>query len=155
VASERGDYSTAERHLREAIRLLKLLEDRGTLCESQRALAEALVAQAKIDEAERFALEATETVGKQDVSSQATTKLSLALVRSAQGRDDEAEQLLREALADIEVTGFRDVELWSLQRLDRFLRERGRPDELVTVRLSKLAPIAAIGSAFEGAVARP
>ena len=39
---------------------------------------------------------AGETVGAQDVVSQATTRMALGLVRAAQGRDEEAEQLLRE-----------------------------------------------------------
>ena len=37
AAEQQDDYATAERLLREAIRLLKPLEDRGALCESQRA----------------------------------------------------------------------------------------------------------------------
>ena len=40
----------------------------ATLCESQRALAELLLAQGRVDEAERFALEARETVGPHDVT---------------------------------------------------------------------------------------
>ena len=59
----------AERLLREAIRLLKPLEDRGALCESQRALAEVLIRLGRLDEAERLALEAVETVGEHDISS--------------------------------------------------------------------------------------
>ena len=51
--------------------------------------------QGRVDEAERFALAARETVGPHDISSLATTAMSLGLVRAAQGRDDEAEELLR------------------------------------------------------------
>ena len=40
---------------------------------------------------------ARETVGPHDVTSLATTAMSLGLVRAAQGRDEEAEELLREA----------------------------------------------------------
>ena len=53
----------AEETLREAIRLLKPIQDRGTLVESQRLLAQVLLDQGRLDEAERFALEARETVG--------------------------------------------------------------------------------------------
>ena len=51
--------------------------------------------QGQVDEAERFALAARETVGPHDVTSLATTTMSLGLVRAAQGRDEEAEELLR------------------------------------------------------------
>ena len=59
---------------RESIRLLTPLADRGTLCESQRGLAQLLVSRRKIDEAESFALEARETVGPEDTISRATTR---------------------------------------------------------------------------------
>jgi tetratricopeptide (TPR) repeat protein len=143
VAAEQGDNLRAERLLRDAIKLLKPLEDRGTLCESQRALAEALVAQGHLDEAERLAQEAIETVGPQDISSQATTRLSLALVRAAQGQDVEAEQLMRDAWAAIEGTGYRSVEAWILSRLDGFLRERDRTDPVVVARMAELSPVVA------------
>ena len=85
-----GATSTrAEAILREAIRVLKPLEDRGTLVESQRLLAQVLLDEGRLDEAERFALEARETVGaggRRRPSS--TTRLALGLVRAAQGRDD-------------------------------------------------------------------
>jgi class 3 adenylate cyclase/tetratricopeptide (TPR) repeat protein len=154
VASQRGDHVTAERLLREAIRMLQSLEDRGTLCESQRALAEELIVLGKLDEAERLALEAIETVGQHDVSSQATTRISLALVRAAQHRDQEAEDLLREALALIEATGYRAVELWILRELDQLLRAWDRPDPVVASRLIELAPVTALGSAFAASTAR-
>ena len=82
IALERGDLGTAEKLARESIRVLMPLEDRGTLCESQRLLADVLVGQGRIEEAERMALEAIETVGPHDVSSQASTRLSLAFVRA-------------------------------------------------------------------------
>jgi predicted ATPase/class 3 adenylate cyclase len=154
LASGRNDTTAAEKLLRESIRMLKPLEDRGTLCESQRQLAEVLVAQGKLDEADRVALEAIETVGPHDVSSQATTRLSLGLVRVAQGRDAEAESLMREAWQLIEATGYRSIEAWILSRLDQFLRERGRPDSAVAERLAELSPVAALGSALETSTAR-
>jgi class 3 adenylate cyclase/tetratricopeptide (TPR) repeat protein len=151
VEIERGNPPAAEKLLRESIRMLKPIEDRGTLCESQRALADALVAQDKLDEAERVALEAIETVGPHDVSSQASTRLSLAFVRVAQGRDDEAEVLMREAWQRIRGTGYKSLEAWILSKLDRFLRDRDRPDRDVAERLLELAPVAVLGGAFESA----
>jgi tetratricopeptide (TPR) repeat protein len=149
AAEQRGDDVLAERLLRDAIRLLKPLEDRGALCESQRALAEALIRVGRLDEAEAVALEAVETVGEHDLSSRATTGMSLGLVRAAQGRDEEAEALLRDALAEVEGT-FRGLEVWILSRLEEFLRARDRDEEAdgYAERRAALAPADALGDAF-------
>jgi class 3 adenylate cyclase/tetratricopeptide (TPR) repeat protein len=150
-AAEQHDNDTlAERHLREAIRLLKPLEDRGALCESQRALAEVLIRQNRLEEAERVALEAIETVGEHDLSSRATTTMTLGLVRAAQGRDAEAETLLLEALALVEPSGFRGLTSWIMVRLEEFFRERGRDEEAARYRerLAEIAPAAGIAVAF-------
>ena len=124
--------------------MLKPLQDRGALCESQRGLAEVLIRKGHIDEAERVALEAVETVAPQDVSSQATTAMTLGLVRAAQGRDAEAEALLRESLALIESSGFRGLEGLVVTRLAEFLSAHGREEEAApyTARLAELAPAA-------------
>ncbi len=156
AAQLRGDPATAEKVLRDAIRLLKPLEDRGTLCESQRGLAEVLIDLGRLDEAERLALEAIETVGEHDVSSRATTTMTLGLVRAAQGRDEEGERLFLEALALLEGAGFRNLELWILRRLDRFLRRRGREEEAAAYarRLDELAAADARGSALASRIER-
>jgi class 3 adenylate cyclase/tetratricopeptide (TPR) repeat protein len=125
----RGHLDRAEKRFRESIRILKPLEDRGTLCESQRSLAQLLVQRGKLEEAERVAHEARKTVGPQDQSSRATTRMVLGLVRAAQGRDEEAEKLLREALAIAADSGFNYVRYEVLRALAGFLRERGRDGE--------------------------
>ena len=156
MARKKGDDAKAERQLRESIRILKPLEDRGSLCESQRLLAEILLDGGKIEEAERFALEAIDTVGPLDRISVATTTMTLGLVRAAQGRDEEAERLLREAQIALKATGFREIELIALEALVQFFRRRGLEDEAAVFerRLLELAPVAAIGSAFESKAAR-
>ena len=53
----------------------------------------------------------------------------LGLVRAAQGRDEEAELLLREALDILSETEYRNGEPEPLAALAQFLRERGRDDE--------------------------
>ena len=53
--------------------MLKGFDDRGSLCEAQRALAMMLL-RGRVDAAERFALEARETVGHEDRVSISTTK---------------------------------------------------------------------------------
>jgi class 3 adenylate cyclase/tetratricopeptide (TPR) repeat protein len=144
VAWERGDLERAEKLFRDSIRILKPLEDRGALCESQRALAQLLVVQGKLDEAERLALEARKTVGPHDETSRATTRMALGLVRAAQGRDEEAEQLLTEALEIVERTNFNGTKLEVATALANFLRGRGRDDEALEVerRVAHLGPLA-------------
>ena len=129
VERRRGDLIAAERRFRDAIRILQPLEDRGTLCESQRGLAQVLVARGKVDEAERYALEARETVGPHDTISRATTRMALGIIRAAQGRDEEAEMLLRHAVEIVEGKDLRLIRRELLAALARFLRERERIEE--------------------------
>jgi len=129
VAWQRDDTATAERHFREAIRVLKPLEDRAALCEVQRGLAQLLIARGQLAEAERLALAARETVGPHDRTSIATTTMALGLVRAAQGRDEEAERLLTGAVAVVAETDFRRTELEVLDSVLQFLRDRGRDDD--------------------------
>jgi len=142
VRWRRGDPAGAELLLRDAIRMLKPLEERGTLVETQRTLAQVLLEQGKLDEAERYALESRKTVGPRDMSSRATTRVALGLVRAAQGRDDEAETLLREALEILDATDYHRFRIEPLEALATFLRERGRPDEAAPYeeRLAELVP---------------
>ena len=129
TAWHKGDGGRAEKLFRESIRVLTPLEDRATLCESQRGLAQLLVERGHLAEAERLALAARETVGPQDVTSLSTTTMALGLVRAAQERYDEAETLLREAYELIEPTDHRHHQSDALEALSQFLRDRGRDDE--------------------------
>jgi class 3 adenylate cyclase/tetratricopeptide (TPR) repeat protein len=140
VVERRGDDDAAERLLRESIRILTPLGDRGVLCEAQRRLAELLVRRGRLDEAERLALKARETVGPEDVTSLITTTMALGIVRAAQGRDEEAEELLRKAVAD--ARGFKLFAIEPLKTLAQFLRERGRADEAspFEARWAELSP---------------
>jgi len=130
TAWRKGEAARAERLLRESIRVLAPLEDRATLCESQRTLAQLLIENGKLEEAERLALAARETVGPHDRTSLATTAMALGLVRAAQGREEEAEALLREAYAMVADTDHRASQLETWNTLARFLRDRGRAEEL-------------------------
>ena len=132
VAWYQDDLDRAERLSRESIRTLTPLEDRGTLCESQRRLAEVLLGKGRLDEAERYAVAARDTVGPHDMSSRATTRTTLARIRRAQGREEEAEALLREAVGIFEHTEYRVFQETALGELAQLLRERGRDDEAET-----------------------
>jgi len=140
LVAQRGDVAEGERLFREGIRILQPLEDRGTLCEVQRSLAEVLLDQGKVDAAEAYALKAMETVGPQDVSSLATTRKTLGLVRAAQGRDDEAEALLLESIDILERSEYTRFLSEPLKAMIRFLEERERVAEVVAYeqRLAEL-----------------
>jgi class 3 adenylate cyclase/tetratricopeptide (TPR) repeat protein len=133
VAWHKDEPARAERLFRESIRILAPLEDRATLCETQRSLAGLLLSQGRVDEAERFALAARETVGPQDVTSLATTAMALGLVRAAQRRDDEADELLRQADETISTTEHRMSQRDVLEARAQFLRDRGREEEAAEV----------------------
>jgi class 3 adenylate cyclase/tetratricopeptide (TPR) repeat protein len=130
AAVAQGDLERGEKLLRDSERALKGLGGRGQLCEAQRALAQVLVRVGRLEEAERFALESRETVGPEDRVSGSTTKIALAEVRAAQGRDAEAEALFREALEGLEFFGFRASERQALENAIDFFRSRGREDEV-------------------------
>ena len=140
LVAQRGGIAEGERLFREAIRILQPLEDRGTLCEVQRSLAEVLLEQGKVDAAEAYALKAIETTGPQDVSSLATTRKTLALIRATQGRDDEAEALLLESIDILERSEYTRFLTEPLKAMIRFLEERERVDDVVAFeqRLAEL-----------------
>jgi ATP/maltotriose-dependent transcriptional regulator MalT len=129
VAWYQDDLDRAERLSRESIRTLAPLEDRGTLCEAQRRLAEVLLGKGKVDEAERYAIAARDTVGPHDASSRATTRTTLARIRRAQRRYEDAEALLREAVDIFEQTEYRAFQETALGELVQLLRERGSDEE--------------------------
>jgi class 3 adenylate cyclase/tetratricopeptide (TPR) repeat protein len=129
----RGDLDAAERAFREAVRVFTPIQDKGRLCESERALAELLLERGRIDDAERLALAAREHVSNHDLTSTTATIRTLGLVRAAQGRDDEAEELLREAVAVVEGTDCRLLEVAAVVTLARFLRLQGCDEEAETL----------------------
>jgi len=141
-AFARGDLEAAEKLLRDAERALKGLSGRGQLCEAQRWLAQVLVRLGRLEEAERFALESRETVGPEDRVSVSTTKVALAEVRAAQGRDGEAEALFHEAIESLALYGFRAAESQSVVTALKFFRTRGRDEEVARyeARLAELVP---------------
>jgi class 3 adenylate cyclase/tetratricopeptide (TPR) repeat protein len=139
AAFAQGHIDRAEKLLRDAVRMLKGIGDRGSLCEAQRALAMVLVEQDRLDEAERFALEARETVGPDDRVSLSSTRLALGLVRAAQHRDDEAEALMLEAVEGFSLYDLRAFEHWALRLLVEFLRSRGRDDEAAAYEARRAA----------------
>jgi hypothetical protein len=74
------------------------------------------------------------------VSSQSTTRKTLALVRAAQGRDDEAEALFLESIEILERSEYTRFLSEPLRAMIQFLEERERVEEVVAFeeRLAEL-----------------
>jgi class 3 adenylate cyclase/tetratricopeptide (TPR) repeat protein len=144
VAWRRRDYKRAEKLYREAIRITSTRGDRGVLPDLQSSLAETLAALGKVEEAERLALELKEAVRPDDPHRGVTVSATFAVVRAAQGRDDEAEELYLSALDHTRMRGFEILELEVLERFVAFYRERGRDDDAAAyeARLAELVPSA-------------
>jgi class 3 adenylate cyclase/tetratricopeptide (TPR) repeat protein len=142
VAWKTGNPAKAEKLFRESIRLLAPMKERGTLCESQRLLAQLMLAEGRIDEAEKFALAGLETVSAEDVLSRATTRVALAQVRAAQGRDEEAEVLFGEAVEIITGSEYCRVLLDVLPPYADFLRAREREADALELEARLAARVA-------------
>jgi tetratricopeptide (TPR) repeat protein len=136
-----GDSATAERAFREAVRVFAANEDHGHLCEAQRALAEVLLESGRIEEAERHALAAHALVSPHDLTSLSSTTTTLGRVRAAQGRDPEAEQLLRESFSLLANTDYRLLEVAARFALTRFLRAGGRDTEALELEAGLPEPL--------------
>ena len=129
IALVDGLAEQAESEFRDASRVFAANEDHGRLAEAHRALAEALVALGRIEDADRFATAARSEVSDHDLTSRTSTISTLGVVRAAQACDEEAETLLRESLGMLEGTDYRLLEAEARVALVRFLRARGRADE--------------------------
>jgi hypothetical protein len=142
VAWYKRDYRRAEKLYREALKITSTRGDRGVLPDLYAPLAECLALLGKIDEAERLAHELEGMTRPDDVHFGVTVTVTWAAVRAAQGRDDEAEELYRTALAGV-TSGYAIFELEILERLVRFYRERGREDDAVVceARMAELLPV--------------
>ena len=142
IARLRGDHKRAEKLLREALRLTATRGDRGLLPDFQAALAATLADVGKLDEAERLALEARANGLPEDIGCKIAATTALAAVRAAQSRDEEADELFREALSLTDDGRFKVFEMEPLERFACFLRDRGRTDDasLYEARLAELTP---------------
>jgi class 3 adenylate cyclase/tetratricopeptide (TPR) repeat protein len=141
-ALRRGDVKRAEKQVREAVRITTSRGDRGLLPEIQALLACTLADAGKLDEAERYALAAQETVSREDPSAVVSVTTALAVVRAGQKADGEAEELFENAIALARKSQFKTLELDPLRRVVPFLRDRGRDEEAAAYeeRLAELSP---------------
>jgi tetratricopeptide (TPR) repeat protein len=123
-----GEPEKAVAPLRRAIELYEEIRHVGFLPEVERELAEALLSLGNVDEAEAHALRAREVVAPDDWSTVASTSMVLGRVRAVQGRDEEAEGLLREAVSITAGTDYLANQAESAGHLAAFLLSRGRDE---------------------------
>jgi class 3 adenylate cyclase/tetratricopeptide (TPR) repeat protein len=142
LARAKGDLKSSEKLFREALRITSARGDRGLEPDFQAALATTLAELGKIDEGERLALDARAHAVPEDTSGQIFGMTALAIIRSGQGRDDEAEELFLSAVALAKESELRLFEMHPLEHLVAFLRDRGRDEDAATyeARLADLTP---------------
>jgi tetratricopeptide (TPR) repeat protein len=122
--------------------LLAPLGQHRELAEAHAELALALAEQGKVDEAERYVLEAQQRPTAEP-SLRVMIIIALASIRTAQEREEDAEALYNEALTLGDETDFAALEAHVLQKLIRFLADRGRSDDAARYekRLAELIPV--------------
>ena len=105
-------------------------------------VAQTLVDVGKLEEAERLALEARANVVRQDPQGVSVTTAALGAVRAAQGRRDEATELLRTALELAQDANLRVLELAPLKLLAGVMHDQGLEEEAAEYeeRLAELSP---------------
>jgi class 3 adenylate cyclase/tetratricopeptide (TPR) repeat protein len=142
LARAKGDLKGSEKLFREALRITSARGDRGLEPDFQAALATTLAELGKIDEGERLALDARAHSVPEDTSGQIFGMTALAIIRSAQGNDGEAEELFLSALTLAKESELKLFEMHPLEHFVVFLRDRGRDDDAATyeARLAELAP---------------
>ena len=99
-----GDVAAAERELRRGYDELTRLGERYLLSSVTGYLAEAVVAQGRLDEAEALAQETAELAGEDDVDAQMLWRLTRARVCALRGELEDARSLSSEAVRLVEPT---------------------------------------------------
>jgi class 3 adenylate cyclase/tetratricopeptide (TPR) repeat protein len=101
-----GDVSGAVAHFERQVAILAEVGHAGRLPEADRNLAGALLELGDVERAEFHAQRAVEIVEPDDWFTVGSTKVTLGRVRDAQGREEEAAQLIREGREILERTTF-------------------------------------------------
>jgi Flp pilus assembly protein TadD len=99
VAMLAGDAATAEAHLRRDYEGLEGMGEKGYLATTAAFLAQAIAAQGRLEEAERFIEVSREAAGEDDLSAQMVWQGLQARILATRGQLGEAEELARSAVA--------------------------------------------------------
>ena len=130
VAMLAGDAATAEAHLRRDYQRLEEMGERNMLATTAAFLAQALAAQGRRDEAERFIEASREAAGGEDLSAQMVWQGLRARILAARGQLREAEELARSAVALAARTDFLNQHGDALLELAVVLDHGGRTPEV-------------------------
>jgi predicted ATPase/class 3 adenylate cyclase len=140
-----GDPAAAEAALRRGVAQLEEIGDKYYLSTIAGLLAEALYAQDKFDEAERFATTSRDLTGPDDISSQVLWRTVLGKIVARRGGLDEGARLVREALELIGRAEEPDSMAYVYVDLAEVLERSGEPEEARNGLASALALFEAKG----------
>lgn len=138
IARLSGDLEAAERHARQALRVAAARGEHGPLSTLHAELSRILAQAGKVEEAEVQAMRAAAVATADDPGAERTVQTALAAVRAAQGRAEEAEELLVGALESARRGGFAVDELDLAGELAR-LSGRGGEAASYEARVAELA----------------
>ena len=124
-----GDPVAAERSLRSGLRDLEEMGDRAVLSTTAAYLAQALLAQRRDEEAERFAELSEELAAADDLITQILWRSVRARTLAGRGLIEEAERLAREAVALAERSDFVNDRGDALFDFAIVLRQAGHLDD--------------------------
>ncbi|HZB57790.1 MAG TPA: tetratricopeptide repeat protein, partial [Actinomycetota bacterium] len=129
VAMLAGDAVIAEAHLRRDYEGLEAMGEKGYLATTAAFLAQAIAAQGRLEEAERFIEVSREAAGEDDLSAQMVWQGLQARILASRGQLGEAEELARSAVALAARTDFLTQHGDALLELAVVLERAGRTAE--------------------------
>jgi tetratricopeptide (TPR) repeat protein len=124
-----GDPAAAVKLGTEGCRLLEELGDRGWLSTAAAELAQALYELDRLDEAETWARRSKDLGASDDLATQILWRQVEAKVLARRGEDEEAERLVREAVAIVDPTQHLDFRAHSLVDLGTVLELVGKTED--------------------------
>jgi class 3 adenylate cyclase/tetratricopeptide (TPR) repeat protein len=125
-----GDFAAAAKYGEESCRLFDDLGEKAVLSTAAGRLAQALYALGRLDEADGWAVRASELGASDDAMTQMLWRQARAKVLARRG-EEEAERLAREAVAIGEETDMLDAQGDAYADLGEVLLLTGKPDEAV------------------------
>ena len=126
-----GDPVTAERELLAGYETMDQLGERGYLATVGGMLAQAIYAQGRYDQAEKFVRISKDAAASDDIASQVIWRSTLAKVLANRDKTEEAEALAREAVEMSEETDDLDMRADALMDLAEVLRLAGKSREAI------------------------
>jgi class 3 adenylate cyclase/tetratricopeptide (TPR) repeat protein len=124
-----GDPAAAEPELRRAVEALEAMGETSHLSTQAACLADAIYAQGRYEEAERFTRISEEAAAKGDMGAEADWRRVRAKILARRGRFDEAEAMAREAVRIYQLTDYVGGHATACMDLAEVFQLVGRPGE--------------------------